>query len=523
MKEDHLSTGLYESLITLQLKEKLASIDRNTYYIADNKVLDPEEASYYLSRHLSRAIQSAFSLITEKDKQASVTRQIEISNKILQYLTEHIAQYAVEEDLLAAEGHILEGVIERLSIDYKDAGLYLKEITPVSRLTQSELFTGGNVGLCLDAELKKEIRSADKIDLLVSFIKWKAIVILREALSAFTARGGKLRVITTTYMGATDARALEELIKLPNTEVKVSYNTANERLHAKAYLFYRNTGFDTAYIGSSNFSRSALTDGLEWNVKVTTKEIPQIIDKFKKTFESYWNNTEFETFSLEKLPKLSQALKQNKISSSTLQLSSFFDIQPYHYQKEILEKLQVARSVHQSFKNLVVAATGTGKTMIAAFDFKAYQKVHPAARFLFIAHRIEILKEAQFKFQNVLKDRNFGSIYGGGWIPESKAQVFATIQTLTSGDLDNFASADYYDYIVLDEVHHAAASSYQKILSYFKPKVLLGLTATPERMDGVSILPDFDHRVAAEIRLPDALNKGLLCPFQYFGVTDQID
>ena len=520
-----MNTGLYEILITEQLKQKLATLDRGQYFIADGKKLDSAEAIHYLSQHLGQAIQSAFQLITAKDKDLLIPRQIEIANKILLYLTEQIEAYKVqgEQNLIATEGQILQGVIDRLSCDYTNYAAYLKEITPLTRLTQSELFTGGNVGLSLDSELKKEIRSADKIDLLVSFIKWKAIVILKEAFKEFTDRGGVLRVITTTYMGATDARALEALTELKNTTVKVSYNQANERLHAKAYLFFRNTGFHTGYIGSSNFSRSALTDGLEWNVKITTKEIPQIIDKFQKTFESYWNSEEFETFDLSQSQRLNQALSQNKFGQQIKELQYFFDLQPYHYQKEILEKLLVERTVHQSYKNLVVAATGTGKTMIAAFDYKRYQKEHPQARLLFIAHRVEIIRAALNTFQNVLKDQNFGESLSGDNRLTQKSHVFATIQTLTTGDIESFVASDYYDYIVLDEVHHSTASTYQKVLQYFKPKVLLGLTATPERMDGASILPDFNHRIAAEIRLADALNKGLLCPFQYFGLTDQID
>jgi HKD family nuclease len=172
----------------------------------------------------------------------------------------------------------------------------LKEITPYTRLTHSELFTGGNIGLSLESELKKEILSSDRIDLLVSFIKFKGIIILERELREFTKRGGKLRVITTTYMGASDYKAIQLLSKLENTEVKISYNTGNERLHAKAYLFKRNTGFHTGYIGSSNFSRSALTDGLEWNIKITTKEVSHIIDKFQKTFDIYWQSDDFETF-----------------------------------------------------------------------------------------------------------------------------------------------------------------------------------------------------------------------------------
>lgn len=517
-----MELGIYESLITEKLKEKLLNLDQNKYYIAQDKVLDVEEASFYLSNHLTRAIKKALSLI-KIEKKHLLSKQIEIANNLLKFLSCQIEDYEMEEDLIDAEGRILKGVLDQLNSKYTDIKLHLKEITPYSRLTQSELFTGGNVGLSLDGELKKEIRSADKVDLLVSFIKWKAIVILREALVEFTNRGGELRIITTTYMGATDAKAIQELAKLKNTEIKVSFNSSNERLHAKAYLFYRNTGFHTGYIGSSNFSRSALTDGLEWNVKVTTTEIPHIIDKFQKTFETYWNNPEFELFDENLLGKLSESLKQNRIGKKTNEIVRFFDIRPYHFQSEILEKLKVERKLRDSYKNLVVAATGTGKTMISAFDFKRYQNKYPESKLLFIAHRIEILKQSLHTYRNVLKDQNFGELMGDGYLPTSKNIVFATIQTLSRLDFEEFCPKDYYDYIVLDEVHHAQAITYQKVINYFEPKVILGLTATPERMDGKSILPDFNHRVAAEIRLPDALNSKLLCPFQYFGISDTID
>ena len=518
-----MNLGIYESLITDALKERLDVIDRNEFYIADQKKLDTNEAVHFLTMHLGKAIKNALNLIKSEKKDLLVSKQIEITNKILKYLTQEISSYEFKEDLVHADGLILEGVLEKLNADYTDVKLHLKEIMPLTRLTQSELFTGGNVGLSLDGELKKEIRSSDRIDLLVSFIKWKAIVILRDAFEEFTKRGGKLRVITTTYMGATDAKAIHELSKLPNTEIKVSYNNSNERLHAKAYLFFRNSGFHTGYIGSSNFSRSALTDGLEWNVKVTTKEIPHIIDKFQKTFESYWNNAEFELYDKSKLELLDNALQNNKLGKATLEIVRFFDLKPYHYQSEILEKLKVERTVHHSFKNLIVAATGTGKTMIAAFDFKNYLRENPNTKFLFIAHRIEILKQSLHTFRNVLKDQNFGELYGSGYYPTAKNSVFATVQTLSKLEFENFCTTNYFDYIILDEAHHGQASTYQKILNYFKPIILLGLTATPERMDGKSILPDFNDRIAAEIRLPDALNNKLLCPFQYFGISDSID
>lgn len=516
-----MENGIYEALITHALKEKISALDRNRYFIADEKKLDKEEAIHFLSMHFAKAFQNALRIISG-DKNKLVYKQIEITNRLLVYLAEQIKDFEFSHDLIDDGGHILEAIFDKLHADYKDLSVKLKEIMPATRLVQSELFVGGNLGLSLDSELKKEILSADRIHLLVSFIKWKAIVILKDAFKEFTDRGGQLRVITTTYMGASDAKAIEYLSKLANTEVKVSYNHSNERLHAKAYLFYRNSGFHTGYIGSSNFSRSALTDGLEWNVKVTTKEIPHIIDKFQKTYESYWNDSEFEKYDESKHEKLSKSLSYNRIGKATQEIIQFFDLKPYHFQSEILEKLKVERTVHNSSKNLIVAATGTGKTMISAFDFKNYQKENPGAKLLFIAHRIEILRQALHTFRNVLKDQNFGELYGDGYIPTKVNAVFATIQTLTNR-LENFSPPDYYDFIVLDEVHHSRAQTYQKIIDYYRPKILLGLTATPERMDGKNILKDFNFRIAAEIRLPDALNNKLLCPFHYFGISDSVD
>lgn len=513
-----MKQGIYEELITQLVSQKLDNLDRDTFYINTTSI-DKAEASKLLAQHLHDTIKKALNSIKSKNQ---IEHQIQIINKIIILLKEELSKEKFEADLIKTEGKILNAVFSKADNHFIDFNLKLKEIMPSTRLTHSELFTGGNVGVSLESELKKEILSSDRIDLLVSFIKWKAIVILREAFKEFTAKGGKLRIITTTYMGATDAKAIEELNQLPNTEIKISYNNANERLHAKAYLFYRNSGFHTGYIGSSNFSRSALTDGLEWNVKVTTKEIPHIIDKFQKTFESYWNDAEFEMYDSSKFEDLGKMLLQSKFGKSTQEIVNFFDLKPYHYQSEILEKLKIERDIHNSHRNLIVAATGTGKTMVSAFDFKNHIKNKPQIKFLFIAHRIEILRQSLHTFRNVLKDQNFGELYGDGYIPTQKNAVFATIQTLTN-QIESFSNPDYYDYIILDEVHHSSAQTYQKVIEYYEPEILLGLTATPERMDGKSILKDFNYRIAAEIRLPDALNNKLLCPFQYFGISDSID
>jgi superfamily II DNA or RNA helicase len=515
-----MNQGLYEELVTKLVASKLSELDKNTFQIKTTSI-DKAEAAELLSAHLGKTIRHAFNLIKSDN---ILENQIEIANKIILFLKDELKKEEFKDDLIEIEGKILKAVFTKVDTYFTDLDLHLKEITPYTRLIHSELFTGGNSGTTLESELRKEILSSDKIDLLVSFIKWKGIRILEKELREFTSRGGKLRVITTTYVGATDAKAVELLSSLENTEVKISYNTGNERLHAKAYLFERNTGFHTGYIGSSNFSRSALTDGLEWNLKITTKEVSHIIDKFRKTFEAYWQNSEFETFDKNTdSEKLVKALKDGKFSKEYSPNVNIFDITPFPYQKAILEKLEVERSIHKRFKNLLVAATGTGKTVISAFDYKNFKLNNKSSKLLFVAHRKEILQQAKATFQGVLKDNNFGDLWVDGFEPTSNEYVFASVQTLNNRLKNSNLSPEYFDFIIVDEVHHISAATYRPILNYFKPKVLLGLTATPERMDGENILDDFCDRIAAEIRLPEALNQKLLSPFQYFGITDSID
>jgi superfamily II DNA or RNA helicase len=516
-----MNQGLYEELVTKLINYKLNELDKDTFQVKKTSI-DKAEAAQLLSQHIGKTIKQAFNLIKGED---ILETQIEIANKIILFLKEELKKEEFEGDLIETEGKILKAVFTKVDSHFTDLDLHLKEITPYTRLIHSELFTGGNSGTTLESELRKEILSSDEIDLLVSFIKWKGIRILERELIEFTERGGKLRVITTTYIGATDAKAVNFLSSLKNTEVKVSYNTGNERLHAKAYLFQRKTGFHTGYIGSSNFSRSALTDGLEWNLKITTREVGHIIDKFKKTFEAYWQNSEFELYDKNiHSVKLVEALKQGKFSKEYTFTTSYFDIKPFHYQNEILEKLEVERSIHNRYRNLLVAATGTGKTVISAFDYKNFRSNNKSSRLLFVAHRKEILQQAKATFQGVLKEgNNFGDLWVDGNEPNSNEYVFASVQTLNNRLKEIKLSPEYYDFIIIDEVHHISAATYRPIINYFKPKVLLGLTATPERMDGENILEDFCNRIAAEIRLPEALNKKLLSPFQYFGITDSID
>lgn len=514
-----MQLGLYEQLINKLVFTQINQLNKDQFFIKESNI-DKAEAAKVLGQYLGNVIRYALNLITGND---SVDRQIDLANKIIHLLKDELAHQDFEDDLINVEAKILSAIFLKIDAGFSDFEKHLKHITPYSRLSHSELFTGSNSGISLESEIKKEILSADKINFLVSFIKWTGIRIFEKELLDFTERGGKLQIITTSYMGATDLKAVEFLSSLKNTEVKVSYNTDHERLHAKAYLFYRNTGFHTGYIGSSNLSRSALTNGLEWNLKITTQEISHIIDKFQKTFDTYWQDKEFEIFDKNKdVDKLRTALKKEKRTDNN-NAAIYFDIKPFPYQEEILEKLSTERNVHKRNRNLLVAATGTGKTVISAFDYKKFKQENPSSKLLFVAHRKEILQQAQATFQGILKDHNFGELWVDGLEPERFENVFASIQTLNNQIENLNLSANYYDFIIIDEVHHIAASSYRSVLEHFLPKILLGLTATPERMDGEDILKDFCNTIAAEIRLPEALNRKLLCPFQYFGVTDNVD
>lgn len=513
------SLGIYEQLITQQVSQHL---NHDEFFVGERE-LEIGEASIWLSRFLTRILKYAIDSIPQGDDQ--LKNQINLSNQLLLWLKDLLQGDDIfDNNLIDCQGRILTALFERDNPVAADLKKYVGDIFPLTGLTQSELFCGSNAGLSLESELKREIMSADKIYWLVSFIKWAGVRIFRNELEAFTYSGREIKVITTSYMGATDAKAVEFLASLPNTEVRLSYNTQRERLHAKSYLFLRNTGFHTGYIGSSNLSHSALTSGLEWNLKITAQEIPHIIDKSLSTFETYWASSEFELFDgkAASKDKLKQALSQARGDSDTVE-QHYFDLKPFPHQQEILEQLAVERSLHQRYKNLVVAATGTGKTLISAFDFTRFIKDKPDACFLFVAHREEILKQARAAFRGVLKNSTFGELWVGGNQPEHYRQLFASVQTLNNQLSHLRLEPDYYDYIVVDEVHHIAASSYRGLLDYFTPKVLLGLTATPERHDGSDILADFGGVIAAEIRLPEAINRRHLCPFQYFGIDDDTD
>lgn len=513
-----LKNGLYEEVINKGLGEEL---DGSQDKLIKSAPIDKAEAAKILSKYITQVVERGLDNIV--DNGGDIQSQIELANKIVSTIKTETRESDFDslsvdkraEQLLALldKTNSIYGINERAEI-----------VRPVTSIAQSSLFTGAVHEPQMGTELKKEIASCDRIDFLVSFIKWSGLRIIYEDLKTFTCNVGKLRILTTSYMGATDIKSIEMLSQLPNTEIKVSYDTKRTRLHAKTYIFYRNTGFTTAYVGSSNLSNAAMTSGCEWNVKATAQDLPDTIKKICATFESYWNSDEFELYTLEQHDKLRDAIIRERGVDNGPDVAYFFDVTPYPYQQEILDKIQAERQIRGNFKNLIVAATGTGKTVISAFDYKNFCKeLGRPANLLFVAHREEILKQSIATFRGILKDNNFGNLFVGNEKPASLNNLFVSIQTFNSRTLTSVTTPDFYDYIIVDEFHHAAAHSYQEVLTYYKPKVLLGLTATPERMDGKSILEYFNNRITAEIRLPEAIDRKLLCPFQYFGVTDEVD
>ena len=388
---------------------------------------------------------------------------------------------------------------------------------PVTPLSDAALLTDARKEPMLAAELRAELASADYADLLCAFVKWQGLRLLERELADLRDRGVLLRVITTTYLGATDARALDALVNDFVAEVRVNYETHRTRLHAKAWLPRRNTGFHTAYVGSSNLSHAALVDGLEWNVRLSAISTPHLLETFRATFDSYWENREFEldrpAEDSEKL-KLALEVASGKKQRDPLAVTlSGREVTAKPYQAELLEQLDAERVLDDRHRNLIVAATGTRKTEIAALDYRRLvREVHNQdLTLLLVAHRKEILTQARRMYQEVLTDPTFGEMLVDSDQPTRWRYVFASIQSLTAERLFTI-ELDRFDVVVINEFHHAQAASYRRLLDHVTPMELLGLTATPERGDGIDVRTFFDGRAAVELRLWDAHEQNLLTP-----------
>ncbi|MBQ2386073.1 MAG: DUF3427 domain-containing protein [Bacteroidales bacterium] len=509
-----LKQGIYEHIINQETDRKMQEAEQSGL-VCVQQPIDAAESPQILANYLANAIRQKLEDTEEQQDRVNLINRIMIDVGLLDD-----KQIVMPADLLA------EVITQQQSALQNQSNTYT--IRPISGFRVSNLFTGGSSTLSLGEEIRREIASADEICFIVSFLKVSGVRILLDDLKKFCGREStKLRIITTTYCGATQAKAIEQLAALPNTEIRISYNTDIERLHAKSYIFVRNSGMNTAYIGSSNLSKSAQTEGLEWNMRVTSVENPHIIKIALATFEMYWNSPNFEDFRIGGIEKFNKEIHRNIFHTETAD----FVYQRYTllpHQKQILDKLRVEREDRGNFKNLIVAATGTGKTVISAFDYQEFARTHSRARILFTAHREEILRQSLNTYRSVLQDANFGTLWVGSNRPQEANEyehLFVSISMFNSRFEEFFAllDSDFYDYIVIDEAHHSQADSYRKLFDHFQPQLLVGLTATPERMDGKDLRPDFGNRISAEIRLPQALQAGLLTPFQYLCISDDTD
>ena len=508
-----LRTGLYEHLVTDRLSKDLATVSD----LVQLGTLDPSDAHEALTRHIA-ALASRALRATGGSDGIAISRQVELANRIVAAIGDLAPETATNADAVAEPARTLLAVAEPRSIP----GPASFPERPATPLSTSALLVNGRGQPRIGYEVTRELASADDVDLLCAFIKWQGLRVLEKALQDVRERAGRIRVITTTYMGATDQRALDRLVEL-GAEVKVSYETRTTRLHAKAWLFRRATGMSTAYVGSSNMSRTALTDGLEWNVRLSSVEQAHLLETFAETFDSYWADPSFEPYDPERDGgRLHEALSAERGGPTDLPIEiTSLDVRPFGYQREILDELEAQRTVHDRWRNLVVMATGTGKTVVSALDYKRLRAAGTVDRILFIAHREELLIQSLSTFRHVLRQGDFGELYAGGQRPREWRHVFGSVQSLTQLDLADLDPA-HFDLVVVDEFHHAMASTYRRLLEHLMPKVLVGLTATPERTDGADVREWFDGRTAVELRLWEALEQGLLAPFQYFGIHDDV-
>jgi superfamily II DNA or RNA helicase/HKD family nuclease len=501
---------LYEALITDALQAQLA--EAGEAYHVERAVLDAAEAPDRYALHLARVIERALRGLDPKTR-------VQVGADLLRQLVDRIAAQTGQAEHLhhapIASGELLRSITGRMP-DGSPASLDV----PLTSLLDTTLLTNAPGEPRIGSQVLAEIPSADRIDLVMAFIRISGIVPLLDALQRHRLAGRSLRILTTTYTGSTQVEALDALHAI-GADIRVSYDETSTRLHAKAWLFQRDSGYSTAYIGSSNLTHSAQVSGLEWNVRIANARNSTVVDKVSAVFESYWNSGDFVPYCRDEF------LRRIEPQQATFDLQlSPVELRPEPFQARLLEQLHLARR-RGHHKNLLVSATGTGKTVMAALDYAWLSSELPRARLLFIAHREEILKQSLATFRHAMRRHDFGELWVGGERPQRFEHVFASIQSLAriaNSDRGlNTLDPHHFDVVIVDEFHHAAAHSYRALLEHVQPVELLGLTATPERADGLSVLDYFDGRIAAELRLWDAIDHQRLVPFSYYGVHDGLD
>lgn len=500
-----LERGLYEQLVNEALQRELGGL--GSELTARREPLRRAEAGDRLALYLARLVERAVDAVDEK-------KRVQQGLALVRALIDTLAKELDREDL-RAKAPVPEDSVLRAVVARQPDGTFELLESPLIPLLDTTLLTNAPGEPRVGHQIQTEIGTAHRIDLVMAFIRRSGIRPFLEAFRRHCDRGQPLRVLTTTYTGSTELEALEMLRDL-GAEVRVSYDTSSTRLHAKAWLFHRGAGVSTAYVGSSNLTHMAQVSGLEWNIRASGARNPDVIEKVGAVFEAYWESGDFAPFVAAEFEE--RSLRQEPTLRAAL---SPLEIRLEPFQARLLEEIEVARE-RGRHRNLLVSATGTGKTVMAAMDYARLRDRLDRGRLLFVAHRTEILEQSLATYGHALRDRDFGELWVGGKRPKRWDHVFASIQSLSRAELENFDS-DHFDVVVVDEFHHAAAKSYQALLDHVAPQELLGLTATPERADGLPILDWFDGRISAELRLWDAIDQHRLVPFEYFGVHDGVD
>ncbi len=499
--------GLYEQLLTRELEKALVGLD--TSLVSQLKGVHKAEVADRVSLHLAGVLHQAIQSRADKDR---VEFAATLANDIIELVSTRVAR---PEDTLG-EGPVAPAQLLSAVVSRRPDGSAEDYPQPLMPLLDTALLTNARGEPGVGQQLKVEIGSADRIDVVMAFIRLSGLRPLLEPLRKHCEAGRPLRVITTTYTGTTELKALETLADL-GADVRVSYDLSATRLHAKAWLLHRDSGFSTAFIGSSNLTHQAQVTGMEWNVRASSARNPAVVEKVQAVFEAYWNLGDFEPFSAASFREHTKLVEKQEPG---LVLPAF-ELRAEPFQDRLLELLAVSRQKGHH-RNLLVAATGTGKTVMAALDYGRLREELPRARLLFVAHRKEILEQAKATFCFALREPTFGELWVDGKRPEEFEHVFASIQSLTAKNTEHLAS-DHFDVVIVDEFHHAAASSYENLLKKLQPRELLGLTATPERADGLDVVEMFGGRIAAELRLWDAIEQHRLVPFIYYGIHDGLD
>jgi superfamily II DNA or RNA helicase/HKD family nuclease len=518
MSSPPLRPGLYDAVIDAALRRRIDALDPDL--LADEDHLENAEAPDRLSRIFGQILRGALEATPD------LTARAHLIAGLREIIRNAQADLLDDGQLsLPGAGSPLSRLLE-VRARYGGLGVTQPTRRPTTPLADSTLLINAPGEPAMAQELQAELASADRADLLIAFVKWSGIRLVEEPIRELIARGGRIRVLTTTYTGASELHALSALARW-GADVRISFDNRRTRLHAKAWIFHRDSGASTAYIGSSNLSSAAMLDGLEWNVRLAALESPTLLEKFAASYEAHWASEEFVHFDPEDAKQVMvvrEALESAKGGAYTGTPLSFFDLRPHGYQQTMLDALSFERE-HGHHRNLVVAPTGVGKTMVAAFDYARIpgSEGHHRPRLLFVAHRERLLDQSMATFRQVLRDGSFGEKMVAGHMPSVGDHVFASIQSLNSQGRIDALDPDHYDVVIVDEFHHAEAPTYERLLQRVRPRILLGLTATPERHDGKDIRRWFDGRTAYEMRLWHALERGLLAPFHYFGIHDTVD